>query len=519
MDCLVNSDCESVVCKGDGTCDTPTPVPIDSPTAVPTAQPTDAPTDVPTGAPTAAPTAVPTDGPADAPTGVSTDTPTEAPLISAAMRLRGFSNKADFTPDHMLAFEKAVASAITGVTTANVQIVNCSTSAGDLMISYQINSSNTTDRATAWAATELWGENTTAREVWGDTVLRAAIEADGASVPPGFRVTGATEPTWVDVWLTSVPSHAPTLAPNAEVATAPAAPADDASGIQDLKFELIAAACCVIMVAIGVYFRKKLMTIAGWRQSTHTHDENAPKNHVQQREENKNPMFHASANELAEQRPSEQLRLSNVRRNTWLPRMENLWSVLRDGGVSEEEIVELKKTGWTNFGITSNLGNTLREILIKRVPKNTGKTSTNIENKYAPDVITSYATGNREIDESGDGPGSIWNFLVCLAIDMDGKGMPMTGMLAAQGDFFIMYMKCVDKSIAKALKISTAKHMVVLLSKAFTQSGMCMVEVYTAIQNGVHLVLVNVEEPLDWGSAWPLEQTLARYPFTGGPVR
>jgi hypothetical protein len=43
--------------------------------------------------------------------------------------------------------------------TANVQIVNCSTSAGDLMINYQIHSSNTTDRATAWVATELWGGN------------------------------------------------------------------------------------------------------------------------------------------------------------------------------------------------------------------------------------------------------------------------------------------------------------------------------------------------------------------------
>jgi hypothetical protein len=203
--------------------------------------------------------------------------------------------------------------------------------------------------------------------------------------------------------------------------------------------------------------------------------------------------------------------------------MDILWSVLREGGVSGEEILELKKTGWTNFGIKTNLGNKLREILIKRVPKRTGETSTDIdeyiEGKYAPDVITSYATGTRGIDESGDGPGSIWNFLVCLAIDLDGKGMPMTGMLGAQGNFYSMYMKCVDKDIAKTLEISVAKHMVVLLSKAFTQSGMCMVEVFTAIQSGVHLVLVNVEEPLDWTKAWPLKQTLARYPFTGGPIR
>ena len=104
-------------------------------------------------------------------------------------------------------------------------------------------------------------------------------------------------------------------------------------------------------------------------------------------------------------------------------------------------------------------------------------------------------------------------------MDTAGRGMSMTGMLSAQGDFYGTYMKCVDKDIAKALKIPLADYMVVLLSKAFTQSGMCMVEVFTAIKSGIQLVLVNVEEPLDWGNAWPLEQTLARYPFQGGPLR
>ena len=119
----------------------------------------------------------------------------------------------------------------------------------------------------------------------------------------------------------------------------------------------------------------------------------------------------------------------------------------------------------------------------------------------------------------GDGPGSVWNFLVCLAMHMAGQGMSMTGMLSAQGDFYGTYMKCVDKDIAKALKIPLADYMVVLLSKAFTQSGMCMVEVFTAIKSGIQLVLVNVEESIDWTKAWPLKQTLARYPFEGGKLR
>jgi hypothetical protein len=123
------------------------------------------------------------------------------------------------------------------------------------------------------------------------------------------------------------------------------------------------------------------------------------------------------------------------------------------------------------------------------------------------------------MDEGGDGPGLVWNFLVCLAIFMAGKGVPMTGMLAARGDVFAMYMKCVDGEIARAIKTPVATHMVVLTTQAFTQSAMCMVEVFCAIQSGIELVLVNIEEPIDWQAAWPLEKTLASYPFTGGKVK
>jgi hypothetical protein len=48
--------------------------------------------------------------------------------------------------------------------------------------------------------------------------------------------------------------------------------------------------------------------------------------------------------------------------------------------------------------------------------------------------------------------------------------------------------------------------MVVLLSNAFFQSPMCMVEIHHAIQSNIKLVLVNIEE-LDWPideKAWPL---------------
>jgi hypothetical protein len=209
--------------------------------------------------PSAAPTAAPTLAPAAAPT-APTDAPTKIPLITAGMRIRGFSNPADFTPNHQVAFEKAVASAITGLTAANVQITNYQISAGELMVDYQIVSSNTTTRATAWAAIEQWKQRTTTREVWGDTVLRAAIEADGAAVPPGFGVTGATEPSQA-VWST----HAPTFAPDGEIAAAPT-PADGATGVQGLKFELVVAAIITMIIIII------MMVIAGyvlWKRFRH----------------------------------------------------------------------------------------------------------------------------------------------------------------------------------------------------------------------------------------------------------
>jgi hypothetical protein len=136
-------------------------------------------------------------------------------------------------------------------------------------------------------------------------------------------------------------------------------------------------------------------------------------------------------------------------------------------------------------------------------------------------VVTSYATGTRkQLDEDGDGPGSVWNFLVCLAMDLGGKGMAMTGMHFKQGTFFQGYIKCVDKTIATSMGKKVATHMIVLLSNAFFQSPMCMVEVHHAIQSNIQLVLVNTEE-LDWPieeKAWPLKVSKTRYPFSDGTV-
>ena len=189
-----------------------------------------------------------------------------------------------------------------------------------------------------------------------------------------------------------------------------------------------------------------------------------------------------------------------------------LWDVLREEGVPEDDLQQLQDLGWKEFGITNKLGNKLREILIKR----TGLTANEIVDEYFPPTVISFGSGSRQMDDDGDGPGVVWNFLVCLAISMAGIEMPMTGLLVAQGDFYAAYIKCVNKKSAEALEKPVATHMIVLLSQAFTQSAMCMVEVSTAIESGINLVLVNVEEPIDWRDAWESKSMLARYPFING---
>jgi hypothetical protein len=196
--------------------------------------------------------------------------------------------------------------------------------------------------------------------------------------------------------------------------------------------------------------------------------------------------------------------------------MDVLWDVAEQGGVPRADITRLKTLRW-NFRITTELGDTLRTIMIKRI----GIAPSDITDKFFALVVTSYATGARkQFGEGGDGPGSVWNFLVCLAMDLGGKGMAMTGMHFKQGTFFQGYIKCVDKTIAKSMGKKVATHMVVLLSNAFFQSPMCMVEVHHAIQSNIKLVLVNIEE-LDWpieDKAWPLKASQTRYPFSDGTV-
>jgi hypothetical protein len=165
----------------------------------------------------------------------------------------------------MVAFEKAVASVITGLNRADVVIVaviiHDFIQSVELEVDYKIITCNTTTRAYAWAIMERWESSATARAVWGDTALRASIEAEGVPIPLNFRVTDATAPSWVAFQPTTQPTSMPTSDDTGDTgATTMTAPTDDgSSGIHDLTFELLLAACCAIVAVIGGYVQRKVI--------------------------------------------------------------------------------------------------------------------------------------------------------------------------------------------------------------------------------------------------------------------
>jgi hypothetical protein len=148
---------------------------------------------------------VPTNAPVN-----PTFSPTEAELqhISSSIRIQGF-NRETFTTKHLVAFEKSVAVAIPGLDAEDVVVVDYVHVTGELEIKYQISCSNATTMENALATTTAWHQRLTEREVWGETVFKAAIENEGAAIPPALRVSGASVPSLGAVQPTDASTAAP----------------------------------------------------------------------------------------------------------------------------------------------------------------------------------------------------------------------------------------------------------------------------------------------------------------------
>eukprot|EP00935_MAST-01C_sp_MAST-1C-sp1_P002227 g2227.t1 len=179
------------------------------------------------------------------------------------------------------------------------------------------------------------------------------------------------------------------------------------------------------------------------------------------------------------------------------PSFYDPWALLEEYGVPKAEVSLLRALDPSKFSVSPAFGKASRAILIENTQCD------NITKKYFSRVVTTYATGHRGGDGDGDGPGSLINFLVCYGMASSGMGVPMTGMLFDTGEFFDGYMKCLNKDTAKALGQKVAEHQIVLLSNPLLKSPGCLAEIFMAWDSKIPMLVVAVEDDLDWGAAWP----------------
>jgi hypothetical protein len=187
--------------------------------------------------------------------------------------------------------------------------------------------------------------------------------------------------------------------------------------------------------------------------------------------------------------------------------MDKLFLALEQEGESANVIALLRTLDSRQYVVSSALGKVARDILISLVR------DVDIENEYFPPFAISYASDHREGDAEGQGPGVVRNYQVSMAFVERGQMLPMSGMLVRVGNFVKTYLKCLNyKNMATTLKQPAAKVLVVLLSNALIRSAACLVEIHTAMENKIPLVLLPLEDRIHWEATedfsepWPLEK-------------
>jgi hypothetical protein len=188
--------------------------------------------------------------------------------------------------------------------------------------------------------------------------------------------------------------------------------------------------------------------------------------------------------------------------------MEELETRLKQEGESADAISLLKTLDYSSApAISSAAGKVTRDILISLVD------NVDIEKAYYPPIVISYASDRREGDAEGQGPGVVRNYQVSMAFVERGHKLPMSGMLVRVGDFVIAYLKCLNyKNMATELSKPAAKVLVVLLSNALIRSAACLVEIHTALENNIPLILLPLEDEIHWkategfSAPWPKEK-------------
>jgi hypothetical protein len=151
--------------------------------------------------------------------------------------------------------------------------------------------------------------------------------------------------------------------------------------------------------------------------------------------------------------------------------------------------------------IDAEEGHRLRELVRKDVPGG-------YVEKHFPRWATTYATGKREADAEGCGPGMWLNAQLIQHTTAKGFEVPMTGMLFATGNWKT-YMLRLDKDDCEMMEQTPAVALVVLLTTAVYRSGPCLDEIAAARDSKMKVILLRCEDKLPGKKGmWPLPQKL-----------
>jgi hypothetical protein len=187
--------------------------------------------------------------------------------------------------------------------------------------------------------------------------------------------------------------------------------------------------------------------------------------------------------------------------------MDKLFRALEQEGESADEIALLRTLDPRQYVVSSAVGKLSRDILIPLAG------DVDIVKEYFPPIVISYASDHRERDAEGQGLGVVRNYQVCMAFVERGQMLPMNGMLIREGNFVKGYLKTLNyKGMATTLGKPPAKVLVVLLSNALIRSAACLVEIHTALDNNIPLVLLPLEDRIHWKATdeisepWPLKK-------------
>ena len=144
--------------------------------------------------------------------------------------------------------------------------------------------------------------------------------------------------------------------------------------------------------------------------------------------------------------------------------------------------------------IDAALGIHLRDSIIKLIP------GRDVERHY-PMWATSYATGHREGDDEGCGPGMWLNAKIIKLANSASIEVPMTGMLFRSGNWKAYTLR-LNKKQSDGTHTKAAKVMVVLLTKALYTSNACFMEIHLALENKMKFILLRCEEGLPTSTDW-----------------